>query len=173
MRISLQLCPVGRRVFFVFLADKFVASMLVGRVLEVPQTHPAKMIVALLAVHMVAATVLVDSALAFGAFFRVLDEPAAGSSVLGVLLPPIPDLSAISRCVGLIHAHKAPLMANGANNICAEAALIERVLDPHSACTVRRLYQTTPQQVLPDVSMMGKRPGRAHAAARNVACTQL
>ena len=46
------------------------------------EANPAEMVVALLAVHVVASTILVDGHLALGAVFRELHQPGRGRTVL-------------------------------------------------------------------------------------------
>mmetsp|Transcript_59162 Transcript_59162/g.121219 ORF Transcript_59162/g.121219 Transcript_59162/m.121219 type:complete len:272 (+) Transcript_59162:448-1263(+) len=121
----------------VVVVHKLVAGVLVRRVLEGPEAHPAEVEVALPAVHVVASAVLVDGHLALGAVLRVRLQPIARLAVVHALFAPHLDIAALRRGVWLVHAAEAEPVSIGAEDLGGEGAEVKRVVDAHRVRAVR------------------------------------
>ena len=87
------------------------------------------------------------------------------------LFPPVFDLTAISRGVWFVHADEAPGVLVRAQDISAEAVLVERILDAHCARAVGCLHaphaQHTPSK---RISRVGEREEGRRADAYACVC---
>ena len=65
----------------------------------VPEAHPAEVMFAVEALHVVAATILLDTDVALGAIFSVSGDIVGSLAVVSTFVQPLPDCLAISGSV--------------------------------------------------------------------------
>ena len=109
VHVPLQRRPAARDVAVV--GRKLVAAVLIRCVLKRTQANPAKVVVALFAVDVIAAAILINGDTAFGAVLCVCLQPVACLRVVPAFLPPLPHIFTVGWHVRLLPAVEAPFMA--------------------------------------------------------------
>ena len=75
----------------------------------VSEAHPAEVMFAVEALHVVAATVLLNADVALGAIFSVSGDVVGSLAVVGTFVEPLPDCLAVSGGVVRVGALEAEL----------------------------------------------------------------
>ena len=90
----------------------------------VPETHPAEVVLAVEALHVVAAPVLLNADVALGAIFSVSGDVVGSLAVVSALVEPLSDCLAISGGVVRVGALETELgLAGDADDLLGHAVL--------------------------------------------------
>ena len=90
----------------------------------VPETHPAEVVLAVEALHVVAAPVLLNADVALGTIFSVSGDVVGSLAVVSALVEPLSDCLAISGGVVRVGALETELgLAGDADDLLGHAVL--------------------------------------------------